>query len=192
MSPRYVAPFMLSLLVSAEALAADGAAGQAPQLASYYASHATFGQYTPTPAGDFVFQASPTHAWGSRGLQPVAHRGLVITGASLFGGTYGLAAMLSIALMDGGYRDGAELLIPVAGPYLYMRQAGLAPASMLGMLWSVAQAAGLTLLIVGLSADGDQVALNDATYVSPLAVDASGAEVQAVDLVVESSVAEVP
>jgi len=110
----------------------------------------------------------------------------VITGAAVGGGAYALAAMTGVALMDSG-GGGLELLIPVAGPYLYMRQAGSPPASMFGMLWSMAQAAGFTLLIVGLTADQAPVAVNDATYVPPLPVDASGAEVRTVELEVESA-----
>ncbi len=53
MSMRKAAPFMLSLIVSADALANDSSADKTPQLASYYANHSTFRDYTPVPVGDF-------------------------------------------------------------------------------------------------------------------------------------------
>jgi hypothetical protein len=84
-----------------------------------------------------------------------ARRGLVTAGAVTFGVSWGIAASVSFILLSGsscsGSCDEADVLwIPVAGPLLVAAQDNTSDAPGPFILWSLAQAAGLTMFIIGL------------------------------------------
>jgi hypothetical protein len=87
------------------------------------------------------------------GYHPVErrHPGLIIAGSLTFGHLYLLSALL------GGFGDlngvnGDAMFIPVAGPLIQMAQPGVAnDADLIFVLDSVGQAAGIAMLVAGLT-----------------------------------------
>ncbi len=103
---------------------------------------------------------SAKHAAPVSGNQRVRHKGRIITGAALFGVSYGLALAVSTTVIsEGSTSSGSNaagyLCIPVLGPIiLYFSEpssgADATPVALLCAGWSVAQGIGLWLLISGI------------------------------------------
>src|SRR5215510_6682474 len=95
-----------------------------------------------------------------------ARRGLLISGSVVFGVTYGIAALVVLSINDSDpyntnscelsseCKSAANLLyIPVLGPVLAQSQDPteyIAPSRTFAILWTLGQAAGLTMGIIGI------------------------------------------
>jgi hypothetical protein len=98
------------------------------------------------------------------GTEP--RRGMWVTGLSIFASTYGLSALIGGAIVAEEEEAGGWLLLPVIGPMGFAAQDGLDDADdrrgfAAMTLLSGAQAAGLTLLIVGLATERKVFLRND-------------------------------
>jgi len=99
-------------------------------------------------------------------------RGMWITGLSIFASTYGLTALIGGAIVAEEEEAGGWLLLPVVGPMGFAAQDGLDDADdrrgfAAMTLLSGAQAAGLTLLIVGLATERKVFVRNDVASSGP-------------------------
>lgn len=104
------------------------------------------------------------------GTEP--RRGMWITGLSIFASTYGLTALIGGAIVAEEEETGGWLLLPVVGPMGFAAQDGLDDADdrrgfAAMTLLSGAQAAGLTLLIVGLATERKVFLRNDVASSEP-------------------------
>lgn len=80
------------------------------------------------------------------------NRGLIVTGLSVLGATYGASLVASLAFISDGGRDSAEfapLLIPVVGPFITAGTNDDVPTLMI--LNGVTQTTGAVLLILGIA-----------------------------------------
>lgn len=147
---------------SAQPPAAPPPAGNAaPPPAPYQAA-----PYPPTPYGYPPPGYAPAPQYPAYGTypaypppQPVTvhrpRRGLVTGGAITFGVSWGLAASISLLLNDGSCTgscsDSADYLwIPIVGPLVVAARDSSSGGDGIFFLWSAAQAAGATMLVVGL------------------------------------------
>jgi hypothetical protein len=101
-----------------------------------------------------------------------ARRGMWVTGLSIFASTYGMTALIGGGIVAEEEETGAWLLLPVVGPMGFAAQDGLDDAdgrrTFAAMtLLSGAQAAGLTLLIVGLATERKVFIRNDVASRAP-------------------------
>lgn len=89
--------------------------------------------------------------------------GLVIGGAVTLGSLYLLTALTAAALNDTN-RDGSAgvLYVPVAGPFLHLKDASSDTAKLVLVVDGVAQAAGAAMLVVGLATPRTFAVRNDA------------------------------
>jgi len=91
-------------------------------------------------------------------------KGLVIGGAITFGVMY-LFSVMAGAVMDDSSRsssgDGTFLYIPVAGPFLQMTKTDTSTGNVFLAIDGIAQAAGATMLIVGLTSPRTVLVRND-------------------------------
>lgn len=92
--------------------------------------------------------------------------GLVIGGAVTLGSLYLLTALTAAAL-DGPNREGnaGALYVPVAGPFLHLKDASSDTAKLVLVVDGLAQAAGAAMLVVGLTAPRTFAVRNDAAKI---------------------------
>jgi len=95
-------------------------------------------------------------------LETRVRKGLVIGGAVTFGSMYLLTALTAAAINDSrGSANGSLLYIPVAGPFLYLGEAGSQSGKLVLIIDGVAQAAGAAMLIAGIAAPKTIAVRND-------------------------------
>lgn len=85
-------------------------------------------------------------------LRPQSNRGLLVGGGIVFGVTYGISLIAGALCIDFRCPNGWTLLVPIVGPVVAGASAygaSVATEIMLGVFDGVAQAAGLTMLIIG-------------------------------------------
>lgn len=92
--------------------------------------------------------------------------GLVVGGAVTFGVLYLLSALVGAAISDtnkitGGSDSGDFLYVPVAGPFLQMTRTESSTGNVFLAIDGIAQAAGATMLIVGLTSPKTVLVRND-------------------------------
>lgn len=94
-------------------------------------------------------------------------KGLVIGGAITFGALYLLSVLVGAAITDSGkkpYGDGESgefLYVPVAGPFLQMTKTDSSSGNVTLAIDGIAQAAGATMLIVGITSPKTVLVRND-------------------------------
>lgn len=100
-------------------------------------------------------------------LEGGVRSGLVIGGAVTFGSLYMLTALTAAAL-DGTNREGnaGALYVPVAGPFLHLKDASSDTAKLVLVVDGLAQAAGAAMLVVGLTAPRTFAVRNDAAKIA--------------------------
>lgn len=116
-----------------------------------------FAGLTPPPVPHEPAPAAPAPAQPLVNTQDerIRSRGLIISGSIIFGVTWGAAMFTAILLADDKHDDETMyrevLWIPVAGPLAgYLRTDWESTRGVvLSTMWTLGQAAGLTLLIVG-------------------------------------------
>jgi hypothetical protein len=93
--------------------------------------------------------------------------GLVIGGAVTLGSLYLLTALTAAALHDTN-REGnpGVLYVPVAGPFLHLKDASSDTAKLVLVVDGLAQAAGAAMLVVGLTAPRTFAVRNDAATIA--------------------------
>lgn len=105
-------------------------------------------------------------------------KGLVIGGSITFGVMYLLTVLVGAGIDDAsrGSESGAFLYVPVAGPFLQMTKTESATGNVTLAIDGVAQAAGATMLIVGLTSPKTVLVRNDLAEVrvAPMKVGQSG------------------
>jgi hypothetical protein len=91
--------------------------------------------------------------------------GLVVGGAVTFGVLYLISALTASAISDVNKTTGGEnadlLYVPVAGPFLQMTQTESSTGNVFLAIDGIAQAAGATMLIVGLTSPKTVLVRND-------------------------------
>lgn len=92
--------------------------------------------------------------------------GLVVGGAVTFGVMYLISVLVGAAITDGnrlsGGNDSGELLyVPVAGPFLQMTKTESSSGNVTLAIDGIAQAAGATMLIVGITSPKTVLVRND-------------------------------
>lgn len=92
--------------------------------------------------------------------------GLVVGGAVTFGVMYLLSVLVGAAISDtnkaiGGKETGDLLYIPVAGPFLQMTKTESSSGNVTLAIDGIAQAAGATMLIVGITSPKTVLVRND-------------------------------
>lgn len=87
-------------------------------------------------------------------------KGLIIGGAVTFGVMYLITALVGAAMDDVG-SDGSFLFVPVAGPFLQMTRTNTSTGNVFLAIDGLAQAAGATMLIVGLTSPKTVLVRND-------------------------------
>jgi hypothetical protein len=118
----------------------------------------------------------------ARGVPPGYHlegrvrKGFVISGAIVFGASYGLSVLPAMTVGGGG-DDRAVLFLPLAGPFIYLTQNVHDPDERLA--WCVVgagQAIGAALFIVGLTVKSRWIVPDERTglYVGPMQVGRTG------------------
>lgn len=104
-------------------------------------------------------------------------KGLVIGGAITFGVMYMLSVLVGAAIDDVARNDsGAFLYVPVAGPFLQMTKTDTSSGNVVLAIDGIAQAAGATMLIVGLTSPKTVLIRNDLAEVrvAPMKVGQGG------------------
>jgi hypothetical protein len=92
--------------------------------------------------------------------------GLVVGGAVTFGVLYLLSVLVGAAISDtnksfGGKDNGDFLFVPVAGPFLQMTKTESSSGNVTLAIDGIAQAAGATMLIVGITSPKTVLVRND-------------------------------
>ena len=92
--------------------------------------------------------------------------GLVVGGAVTFGVMYLLSVLVGAAISDtnrsfGGKENGDLLYVPVAGPFLQMTKTESSSGNVTLAIDGIAQAAGATMLIVGITSPKTVLVRND-------------------------------
>lgn len=92
--------------------------------------------------------------------------GLVVGGAITFGVMYLLSVLVGAAITDssrafGGKESGEFLYVPVAGPFLQMTKTESSSGNVTLAIDGIAQAAGATMLIVGITSPKTVLVRND-------------------------------
>jgi hypothetical protein len=92
--------------------------------------------------------------------------GLVVGGAVTFGVMYLLSVLVGAAISDanklsGGKESGDLLYVPVAGPFLQMTKTESSSGNVTLAIDGIAQAAGATMLIVGITSPKTVLVRND-------------------------------
>ncbi|MBK8217663.1 MAG: hypothetical protein IPK71_28385 [Myxococcales bacterium] len=100
-------------------------------------------------------------------LEGGVRSGLVIGGAVTFGSLYLLTALTAAALDDTNReRNAGALYVPVAGPFLHLKDASSDTAKLVLVVDGLAQAAGAAMLVVGLTAPRTFAVRNDAAKIA--------------------------
>lgn len=127
---------------------------------------------TPEPTGNVSPGPARVRWDDDRSAPPGYHvesgvrDGLVMGGAVTLGSLYLLTALTAAALNDTN-RDGSAgvLYVPVAGPFLHMKDASSDTAKLVLVVDGLAQAAGAAMLVVGLASPRTFAVRNDAAKV---------------------------
>jgi hypothetical protein len=108
-------------------------------------------------------------------------KGLVIGGAITFGALWLLSVLVAAAINDtnkatGGGTDASFLYVPVAGPFLQMTKTDSGTGNVTLAIDGIAQAAGATMFIVGLTSPKTILVRNDLAEVrlSPIRMGQNG------------------
>lgn len=100
-------------------------------------------------------------------LEGGVRSGLVIGGAVTFGSLYLLTALTAAALDDTNREGNAgALYVPVAGPFLHLKDASSDTAKLVLVVDGLAQAAGAAMLVVGLTSPRTFAVRNDAAKIA--------------------------
>jgi hypothetical protein len=114
-------------------------------------------------------------------------KGLVITGAAVFGGLYVLSFLTAASIhANNGYNDdgtrstrnddGAFLFVPIVGPFLQMTKTDTAWANVFLAIDGAAQAGGALMFILGMASPKTVLVRNDLAevHVLPMTVGTGG------------------
>ncbi|MFT3770831.1 MAG: hypothetical protein QM820_35865 [Minicystis sp.] len=133
--------------VAAVSLVAAPASAQEPPRAVYHVPP-SFGLAGPVQIDDWS-EGEPVPL----GYHPIKRMRtpLVVAGSVTFGATYLLTALGGAIASDAGNDHAASLLVPIAGPFIMIGGTRSATGSFGLVIDGLAQAAGVTMLVVGLA-----------------------------------------
>jgi hypothetical protein len=101
-------------------------------------------------------------------------KGLIVGGACLFGATYGYTVLGAayaegLIAVSGSSDDVSALFIPVAGPFLELRETDNAAARFFLIADGLAQGAGAFMLLYGITTPRTILVRNDRLSITPMA-----------------------